>query len=68
MTASINNNINHDFGTKNGQNIAICPDEVLSNNPSAAFALGDLNVTHKDWHTYPGGTDQPVELCYNFSI
>ena len=32
------------------------------------FAVGDFNVHHKDWLTYSGGTDQPGELCYNFSI
>ena len=44
-------------------------DEVLSINPSAnVFVFGDFNVHHKDWLTYSGGTDQPGELCYNFSI
>ena len=44
-------------------------DEVLSINPSAnAFVFGDFHVHHKDWLTYSGGTDQPGELCYNFSI
>ena len=43
--------------------------EVLSINPSAnVFVFGDLNVHHKDCFTYSGGTDQPGELCYNFSI
>ena len=43
--------------------------EVLLINPSAnAFVFGDFNVHHKDWLTYSGGTDQPGELCYNFSI
>ena len=33
-------------------------DEVLSINTSAnAFAIGDVNVHHKDWLTYSGGTD-----------
>ena len=27
-----------------------------------------LNVHHKDWLTYSGGTDWPGEFCYNFSI
>ena len=27
-----------------------------------------INVYHKDWLTYSGGTDRPAELCYNFSI
>ena len=44
-------------------------DEVLSINPHAnAFVFGDFNVHHKDWLTYSGGSDRPVELCYNFSI
>ena len=44
-------------------------DEVLSINPSAnVFVFGDFNVHHKDWLTYPGGTDRLGELCYNFSI
>ena len=44
-------------------------DEVLSINPSAnVFVFGDFNVHHKDWFTYSGGTNQPGELCYNFSI
>ena len=44
-------------------------DEVLSINPSAnLFVFVDLNVHHKDWLTYSGGTDRPGELCYNFSI
>ena len=41
-------------------------DEVLSINPSAmflslffvfVFVFGDLNIHHKDWLTYSGGTD-----------
>ena len=44
-------------------------DEVLLINPSAnVFDFGDSNDHHKDWLTYSGGTDRPVELCYNFSI
>ena len=44
-------------------------DEVLLINPSAnVFVSGDLNVHHKDWPTYSGRTDQPAQLCYNFSI
>ena len=44
-------------------------DEVLSINPSAnIFVFGDFNVHHKDWLAYSGGTDQPSELCYNFSV
>ena len=46
-------------------------DEVISINPSAnnpsVFVFGDFNVHHKDWLTCSGGTDQPGELCYNFS-
>ena len=26
-----------------------------------------INVYHKDWLTYSGGTDRPGEFCYNFS-
>ena len=44
-------------------------DEVLSINPFAnVFVFADFNVHHKNWLTYSGGTDQPGELCYNFSI
>ena len=44
-------------------------DEVLSINPSAnVFVFEDFNVHHKNWLTYSGRTDQPGELCYNFSI
>ena len=44
-------------------------DEVPLINPSANVVLfGDFNVQYKDWLTYSGGTDQPGELCYNFSI
>ena len=44
-------------------------DEVLLINPSTnIFFFGDFNVHHKDWLAYSGGTDQPGELCYNFSI
>ena len=32
------------------------------------FVFRDFNVHHKDWLTYSGGTDQPSELCYNFSF
>ena len=42
-------------------------DEVLSINLSGnVFVFQDLNVHHKDWLTYSGGTDRPGELCYNF--
>ena len=44
-------------------------DDVLLINPSAnVFVFGDFNVRHKDWLTYSGGTDQPGQLCYNFSV
>ena len=44
-------------------------DEVLLMNLSATvFVFGDLNIHHKDWLTYSGGTDRPGELCYKFSI
>ena len=44
-------------------------DEVLSINLSAnVFVFGDLNVYHKDWFTYSGGTDRPHELCFNVCI
>ena len=44
-------------------------DEVLLINPSAnVFVFGDFNFHHKDCLTYSGATDQPGELCYNFSI
>ena len=32
------------------------------------FVFGDFNVHHKNWLTYPGGTDRPGELCYNVSV
>ena len=48
--------------------ISFNKDEALSINPSAVFVFGDFNVHHKDWLTYSGGTDQPGELCCNFSI
>ena len=36
-------------------------DEVLSISPSAnVFVFGDFNVHHKDWLSYFGGTDIPV--------
>ena len=43
-------------------------DEVLSINLSAVFAFGGFTIHHNDWFTYSGGTEQPGELCYNFSI
>ena len=44
-------------------------EEVLWINPSTnVFVLGDFNVHHNGWLTYSGGTDQPGEPCYNFSI
>ena len=42
-------------------------DEVLLISPSAdAFVYGDLDVDHKDFLTYSGGTAWRGELCYNF--
>ena len=42
-------------------------DEFLSINPSAnAFVFGDFDVHHKDWLTYSGGTDWPVNSVINF--
>ena len=44
-------------------------DEVFSINSSAnVFVFGDLNIHHKEWLNYSGGTDRSRELCYNFSI
>ena len=44
-------------------------DEVLLINlPVNMFVFVDLNVHHKDWLNYSGGTDRPGELCYSFSI
>ena len=44
-------------------------DKILSINQSGdVFAFGDLNIHHKDWLTYSGGTDRLGELSYNFSI
>ena len=43
-------------------------DEVLSINPSDnVFVFQDLNVHHKNWLSYSGGTDRFGELCYNFT-
>ena len=43
--------------------------EVLSINPSTnVFVFGDLNVHHKDWLIYSGGTNRSGKLCYDFSI
>ena len=39
----------------------------LINQSANVFLFGDFNVKYKDWLTYSGGTDQPGELCYNFS-
>ena len=44
-------------------------DEVFLINPSVnVFVFGDFNIHHKDWLNHSGGTDQPGELCFNFSI
>ena len=49
--------------------VVFAVDEVLLINLYAnVFVFGDCNSYHKDWLTYSGGTDQPGELCYNFSI
>ena len=41
--------------------------EVLLINPSAnVFVFRDLNVHHKGWLTYVGGTERHGELCYIF--
>ena len=43
--------------------ISSSTDELLSIKPSAnVFLFGDLNVHHKDWLTYSGGTDRSDEL------
>ena len=44
-------------------------DENFSINASANFfVFEDFNVHHNDGLTYSGGTYQPGELCYNFSM
>ena len=44
-------------------------DEVFLINLSVnVFVFGDFNIHHKDWLNHSGGTDQPGELCFNFSI
>ena len=44
-------------------------DEVLSINPFPnAFVFGGINVHHKKWLAYSGGTDRPGNLSYNFFI
>ena len=43
--------------------------EVLSINPFPnAFVFGGINVHHKKWLAYSGGTDRPGNLSYNFFI
>ena len=43
-------------------------DEVLSISASAIiFLFGDLDIHHKNWLTYSGGTDRSGKLCYNIS-
>ena len=38
-------------------------DQVLSIKPSAnVFVFGDFNVHYKDWQTYSGETERPVEF------
>ena len=42
-------------------------DYILLINPSAyVFVFVDVNVHHKDWLTYSGGTDTPGVFYYNF--
>ena len=42
-------------------------DEVFPINPSGnAFVFGDFNAHHKDWLTYPGATDRPVNYVIIF--
>ena len=44
-------------------------DEVLSINPSAnVFVFEDINVQHKDWLTYSGGTDRLGELSFQIIL
>ena len=44
-------------------------DEVLLIDLSAnVFVFEDFNVHHKNWLTYPGGSDRPGELRDNISI
>ena len=43
-------------------------DKVLSINLSAVLVVVALNVHHKNWLTYSGGTDRPGELCYSLDI
>ena len=42
-------------------------DEVLLINPSVVFVFGDFDVHHKDWLTYPGGTDRTDRLSNDFT-
>ena len=30
------------------------------------FVFGYIDIHHKDWLTFSGGTDRSGELCYNF--
>ena len=44
-------------------------DEIHLINPSVnVFDFGDVNIHHKNWLTYPDGTDRPGKLCDNFPI
>ena len=43
--------------------------EVLSIKPTANVSVfADLNINHKDWLAYSGGTHRSGELYYNFAI
>ena len=49
--------------------ILLNKDRILSVNTSAdAFFFGKLDIYHKDWSTYFGGTDKASKLCYDFYI
>ena len=44
-------------------------DEVhLINSSANVFVFGNINIHHRDWLTYSGGTYRPDEPSYNFSI
>ena len=41
---------------------------LLINSSTNLFAFVDFNIHHKDWLTYPSGTDRTVELCYQITL